>query len=52
MLPLLYAANSIHLVLVEEFTWSNIWPEETGAKRQVFLIKPLHYEKGCFQSEN
>lgn len=26
--------------------------EETQAKGQVLLIKPLHYGKGCFQSEN
>lgn len=51
-LPLLYSAASTHFALVGEFTGSNVWPGETRAKRQVFFIKPLHYEKGCFQSEN
>lgn len=47
-LPFLYSAYSTHLVIVGEFTRSNIWPEVTWAKRQVFLIKPLHYEKVVF----
>lgn len=51
-LPFSYSVYSTHLVLAAEFTGNNIWPEETGAKGQVLLIKPSHYGKGCFQSEN